>query len=129
MPSTDIKHLSGWIDPPANGISKNETIRPVSDMTSKRLLKISEAAELLGVPQQSLKQMADRYGMTIQMGRAIRLHPDDLEELINKCRVEQKVPASTGAYVRAIHPSGKSAMTEMSVSRPARRTAAKLKQL
>jgi hypothetical protein len=98
-------------------------------MTAPRLLKISEAAELLGVPQQSLKQEADRYGMTIRMGKAIRLLPDDIEELINKCRVEQKDPASTGARVRAIQESGKSAMTEMSESRPALRTAAKLKQL
>lgn len=97
-------------------------------MAIPRLLKISEAAELLGVPQLSLKRVAESYGMTIHIGRAIRLHPNDLEELVRKCRDEQKDLASIGASVRALPQSGRSEMTEIFVSRPALRIANKLKE-
>ena len=43
-----------------------------------RLLTLDEAAETLGVPAASLRGAAERLGFLIRMGRAIRIHPNDL---------------------------------------------------
>ncbi len=84
----------------------------------ERLLSIPEAARALGVPKESLRRAADTHGKTIRMGRAVRLHPDDLEELIELCRVVPKVPACIGERSQDRNLIGRSAMPEGSVSRP-----------
>lgn len=88
-----------------------------------RLLSIPEAARELGVPKESLRRAADDHGMTIRVGRAVRLHPNDLEELIELCRVAPRVRASTGARQEQ---SGKSE-TAAPAFRPAQAAAQKLK--
>lgn len=93
-----------------------------------KLLKIPEAAERLGVPQESLRAMADKHGKTIRIGRAVRLHPDDLGELIDLCRVAPKGRASTGEQSQGGNRSGKSGTPEASQSRPARQAAKRLRE-
>ena len=92
-----------------------------------RLLRMEEAAERLGVPVASLRTVADTHGKTIRMGRAVRLHPDDIEELVSLCRVEPKDRAYTGASAKTGRPSGKSETQASSQSRPARTAATMLK--
>lgn len=60
---------------------------------AERLLPIPEAARILGVPTESLRRAADCHGKTIRIGRAVRLHPKDLEELIELCRVPRRSPS------------------------------------
>lgn len=89
-----------------------------------RLLPIKEAAAMLDVPAASLRAAADRHGKTIRMGRAVRLHPDDLGELIELCRVQAKEPASGSEKTPA---SGSSSTARPSAER-ARQAARKLRQ-
>lgn len=63
----------------------------------QKLLRFDEVAKNLDVPVEGLRKVADQHGMTIIIGRAVRLHPDDLGTLIEKCRVEPKARASRGA--------------------------------
>lgn len=89
-----------------------------------RLLQIEEAARMIGVPVASLRRAADAHGKTIIMGRAVRLHPDDLEDLVDLCRVDPKAPDSTGDKTAK---SGKSETPVPCQSRPAQDAAKKLK--
>ncbi len=91
--------------------------------TITRLLTFQEAAKRTGVPMASLRTAADEHGLTIRMGRAVRIHPHDIGKLIGLCRVEPKARASTGAQTAK---PGKSAIP-VSDSRPARLAASKLK--
>lgn len=91
------------------------------------LLSFQEAAKQLNVPTESLRRVADAHGKTIRMGRALRLHPNDLEELIDLCRVEPKGPASTGTNDKDDHRSGKSETPATCESRPALTAAQRLK--
>lgn len=91
------------------------------------LLTIREAATRLGVPEQSLRKVADDQGLTIRIGRAVRLHPDDLSEIIDLCRADRRDRASTGANERMDRPSGKSG-TATPDCRPAQTAAAMLKR-
>ena len=90
------------------------------------LLTFPQAAKMLNVPQASLRTVADEHGKTVQMGRAVRLHPEDLEELVSLCRVTQKARASTGGNEQTAQPSGKSA-TQAPAYRPAQTAAMLLK--
>lgn len=90
------------------------------------LLRIEEAAEKIGMPKQAVRNEAERHGLLIRMGRNLRLHPDDLEELVNLCRVVPKARASTGEREKTAPTSGRSA-TEAPAFRPAQTAAAKLK--
>lgn len=96
-------------------------------MPQPMLLTIKEAANRLGVPEQSLRKVADEKGMTIHIGRAVRLHPDDLSEIIDLCRAERKDRASTGAKGQTDRLSGKSG-TATPDYRPAQTAAAMLKR-
>jgi len=93
-------------------------------MDALRLLTFDQAAAEMGVPVASLRSAADEHGLTIRMGRAVRIHPDDLGRLIELCRVGQKDRACTGAQTAN---STRSATPAASVSRPARQAASKLK--
>ena len=53
-----------------------------------RLLTIDEAAAELGVPPGSLRTAAEKHGFLVMMGRARRIDPSTLPELIRKCRNE-----------------------------------------
>ncbi|MCE8438887.1 helix-turn-helix domain-containing protein [Rhodovulum sulfidophilum] len=91
---------------------------------AERLLPIPEAARILGVPTESLRRAADCHGKTIRIGRAVRLHPKDLEELIELCRVPQKEPAFTSAKT----PANGSSSTARSSAERARQTAERLRR-
>lgn len=60
-----------------------------------RLLTIKEAADRLGVPAKALRRVAEDHGFIIKMGRAIRLDPNQLQEIIEKCRDQARAPASS----------------------------------
>lgn len=92
-------------------------------MNVSRLLTFEKAARDIGMPVASLRSAADFHGFTIRMGRAVRLHPDDLGRLIDLCRVEPKDRASTGAPTEK---PTKSAMATPAY-RPAQAAASKLK--
>ena len=62
-----------------------------------RLLRIEEAAAELGVPQGSLEGAAKRHGLLVKMGRAVRIDPNDLPELIKRCQDQPKDRVSTAA--------------------------------
>jgi excisionase family DNA binding protein len=64
------------------------------------LLTIEEAAQQLGVPKGSLKTAAQEHGLLIRMGKALRIDPNSLKELIVKCREKPKEPASTGGKTK-----------------------------
>lgn len=96
-------------------------------MTSK-LLRFEDAAKMLDVPAPALRKVADQYGLTVIIGRAVRLHPDDLGRLIEKCRVEPRDRACSGATeIQAGHRSGKSG-TGQRACPPALTTAKMLKK-
>ena len=61
-----------------------------------RLLTLDEAATELGVPRASLRSAAERHGFLVRMGRALRIDPETVPELIEKCRSKPRVPAGTG---------------------------------
>ena len=67
----------------------------------QRLLTIAEAAGLLGVPKDSLRSAAKQHRLLVRMGRAIRIDPNDIPELIRKCQETPKVHASTDDRVMA----------------------------
>lgn len=87
-----------------------------------RLLTIDEAAQALGVPAGSLRTAARTHGFLIRMGRAIRIDPSDLQELIRSCQDLQQDRDSTGMSPR----SGASATLGGNSSQRALETAAKL---
>ena len=89
------------------------------------LLSIDEAAEKLGVPKGSLRSAAEAHGLLICMGRTRKISPDDLPELIEKCRNAPKAPASTGGKTSL---SGSSATLDARTDRPASKIAEKLKK-
>ena len=43
-----------------------------------RLLTFEEAAELKGVPRAALRREAEHRGLLTRVGRAVRIHEDDL---------------------------------------------------
>ena len=90
-----------------------------------KLLTIDEAAQALGVPAGSLRTAARTHGFLIRMGRAIRIDPSDLQELIRSCQDSRKDPDSTATSTR----SGVSATMGGNSSQRALETAAKLKLL
>ena len=53
-----------------------------------RLLTIDETAAELGVPPGSLRTAAEKHGFVVMMGRARRIDPSTIPELIRKCRNE-----------------------------------------
>ncbi len=88
-----------------------------------------QAAKHLGVPAAPLERAAHIHGYIVQIGSAKRLKPEELGELIDKCRVHQREPGSTHVKEQDAIRSGSSGMKAASNSRPARQTASKLKAL
>ena len=70
------------------------------------LLTIEEAAKQLGVPKGSLRAAAQSHGLLIRMGRAVRIDPTSLGELITRCREQPKGLASTGEQTKGFGSSG-----------------------
>jgi excisionase family DNA binding protein len=98
-------------------MTESDNVRP--------LLTIEEAAAKLNVPKQSLRSAAQAHGMLVKMGRAVRIDPDQLKELIDKCRENPRDRASTGGETRK---SGSSGTPGGPTYRPALETAAMLKR-
>jgi len=90
----------------------------------RRLLSIPEAAAELGVPPGSLRTAAEKHGLVVRMGRAIRIDQHDFEELIRKCQGDPKERDFTIAAIKPTTLSG----TETDSYLRARATAAKLKR-
>ena len=89
-----------------------------------RLLTIDEAAAELGVPPGSLRTAAEKHGFLVMMGRARRIDPSTIPELIRKCRNE---PTLQHRSHRQPPESLKSATRAHDTSRRALQSAAKLK--
>jgi hypothetical protein len=70
------------------------------------LWTIRQAARHLGVPVSALERAAQQYGYIIQVGSAKRLRPDELQELVEQCRVRPKVPVSISSPGPAVPRSG-----------------------
>lgn len=87
-----------------------------------RLLTIDEAAERLGVPRAALRSEAERHGYLVRMGRAVRIDPNDLEELVDKCRDQVKAPDLSGARMAST-----ASVTGNDACQRARETAERLK--
>lgn len=96
-------------------------------MTLPNLVTFPVVAKSLGVPVDSLRKVADEHGMTIRIGRALRLMEGDISELIELCRVKEKAPASIGGREKMDHQPGKFA-TAAPASRPAQATVAELRK-
>jgi hypothetical protein len=95
---------------------------------AQKLLRFEEVAKELDVPVEGLRKVADQHGVTIIIGRAARLHPDDIGSLIEKCRVGQKVRASTGENPAAAGSHYGKSGTVQHGSRPAQIAAKMLKK-
>lgn len=91
-----------------------------------RLLTIDEAAAELGVPPGSLRTAAEKHGFLVMMGRARRIDPSTLPELIQKCRNE---PVAQQRGESCSPKSRLSGITARDDSRRALETAARLKGL
>ena len=89
------------------------------------LMKIEEAAEALNVPAASLKTAAQKHGMLVRMGRALRIDPETIPELLQRCRENPQAPASISDRTTA--PSSFATPGNPTGER-ARETAAKLKK-
>ena len=89
-----------------------------------QLLTVKETAEALGVPVGALRRVAEKHGYLVRMGRAIRLDPETLPELIERCRDQKLPPASTSAPTGAVYSTSATAAES---SARARETAEKLK--
>lgn len=94
-------------------------------MPLQPLLTLDEAARQLGVPKGSLKSAAERHGLLVRMGRAVRIDPNTIEELFEKCRENPKVPASIGERTSR---SGSFVTPDAQTYQPALATAAMLKR-
>lgn len=88
-----------------------------------KLWTIKQAAAHLGVPEASLAREAEAKGFLIRIGRVTRLDPEDLDRLVDLCRVPAKAQGSFAAG--AAGPNLPTAEGE----RPAQRAAKMLKQL
>ena len=93
------------------------------------LLTLTAAAMRLGVPEKSLLAKAEEHGHLIRIGRAVRLREDELEELIDKCRIPAKARASTCENEKAETRSMLSSTATAQSSQRARATSESLKRL
>lgn len=60
------------------------------------LLTVDQAAAQLNIPTKALRREAERHGLLVRFGRAVRIDPQTMPELIEKCRNAPKARASTG---------------------------------
>ena len=89
-----------------------------------RLITIKVAAEELGIPPGSLRTAAEAHGLLVRMGRALRIDPETLPELIELCQGKPQEPAYTFTPSASSFTSG----TEPSSSQRALEAAEKLKR-
>ena len=104
--------------------------RPIGDTlgtdlerSMPKLLTVAEAAAELGVPPGSLRTAARKHGLLVRIGRAIRIDPTTLPELIELCRDQPKDLACSAAPTE----SGTSVTPAGNSSRQALEVAARLK--
>lgn len=98
-------------------------------MTAARLLPISEAAAMLGLPEKSLMRAAERHGHLVRVGRAVRILESELGELIDKCRCQPKGQDFSFESAPVANPSLSSRIVANQSAARAQRTADKLKTL
>ena len=92
------------------------------------LRTIEQAASELGVPVASLRCAAEAHGITVRMGRAIRINPADYGELIRLCQGQAREPGYTGASRTVPEAANGSSETARNSVRQAQRTSDMLKQ-
>lgn len=88
------------------------------------LMTIEAAAAEIGVPKASLRSAAEQHGFLIRIGRAIRIDPNQLPELLKKCQNAPKAHASIGTNPGE---SGSSAIQDARKLQQAQQTAQRLK--
>ena len=64
------------------------------------LLTPDQAAKTLGVPVASLRGAAERHGFLIRIGRSVRIDPNDLKEIVKRCREHPHVNGGVIMYRR-----------------------------
>ena len=64
---------------------------------ASRLLSLDAAATELGVPKLALRKAAERHGLIVRIGRAPKLDPESIPELIELCREKPQERDSTNA--------------------------------
>lgn len=65
------------------------------------LLTIEQAAADHNIPAKALRRAAEQHGLLVRFGRAVRIDPETMPELIQKCRNAPKARVSTGTTQRA----------------------------
>ena len=90
-----------------------------------RLLTLSEAATQLGVKAGSLRAAAERHGFLVRMGRCLRVDPNDIPELLRKCRTP---PQEDPACIASKTAAGSSATPAAATVQQALATAERLKR-
>lgn len=89
------------------------------------LVTLDLAAAELGVPKGSLRVAAERLGLLVRMGRAIRIDRNSFGELVKGCQGKPQEPASTnGGKQESTTFETPAAQTDQ----PARETAQMLKR-
>lgn len=94
------------------------------------LLTLDAAAQKMGVPRAALRKEAERHGLLVRFGRAVRIDENTIPELIEKCRNEPKARAYTGTNQGAVGSSETQAdqrllraqMTAQLLKKPSRST-------
>ena len=69
----------------------------------ERLLKVEEVAKLLGVPRKAVRDAAEQHGYLTRIGRCVRINPDHIPELLEKCLDPAKAPASSTRADRGVY--------------------------
>lgn len=65
------------------------------------LLTVDEAAAQQNIPAVALRREAEKPGLLVRFGRAVRIDPETMPELIQRCRNAPKARASTGIPQKA----------------------------
>jgi hypothetical protein len=66
------------------------------DMTHA-LLAIPDVAKMWNVSPSAVKDAAERAGLLVRIGRAVKIYEDDLERLVRTCQGQAKAHDYTGA--------------------------------
>lgn len=92
------------------------------------LLDVKVVADHLGLSAVALERVASEAGLLIACGRRKKLRADEVGELVERCRVRPKAPASTGDNRMVALPSGSSKASAGASSRIALAAAERLRR-
>lgn len=94
-------------------------------MNTPDLRTLDEAASELRVPKASLRTAAEKHGLLVLMGRAIRIDRNDYGRLVKKCQDQARAQGSTSTQAAR---NGSSSTPDNDTAQRAAQTAQKLKK-